>query len=68
MMDNNKLSSENIIKEKYNEISFCLTGRSRRIWSAIEAAQYGYGGISVVSRSTGINRKTIKTGIKELAN
>lgn len=55
-----------IIKSKFGEISFCLNERSRRIWSAVEAKNYGWGGISAVYAITGIDHKTIRAGIKEL--
>lgn len=54
------------IREKYKEISFCLNERSRRIWAAIEAKGYGWGGVSAVSEATGIAHKTIRKGSMEL--
>ena len=43
-----------------------MTERSRRIWAATEAQALGRGGVSAVSRATGINRNTIMKGLKEL--
>lgn len=60
------LKIEQIIKEKYNKISFCLNERSRRIWVATEADSYGRGGITAVCNATGISRTTIKQGLLEL--
>lgn len=57
---------ELIIKEKFDNLSPCLNERSRRIWAATEAKSYGWGGISAVSRATGIDHKTIRTGLIEL--
>lgn len=57
---------EQIIKEKYNKISFCLNERSRRIWAATEADSCGRGGITAVCNATGISRTTIKQGLVEL--
>ena len=36
--------------------------------AATEARHIGYGGVSVVSRATGLSRKTIRDGVHELAN
>lgn len=60
------LKTEQIIKEKYNKISFCLNERSRRIWAATEADSYGWGGITAVNNATGISKTTIRTGLLEL--
>jgi len=43
-----------------------MTERSKRIWAATEAFALGRGGISAVSRATGIHRNTIARGIGEL--
>ncbi len=54
-------------KTDFEAISFYLNERSRRIWAAIEAKNYGWGGVSLVSQATGIDRKTIRKGLLELA-
>jgi hypothetical protein len=41
--------------------------RLRREWAANEAQSFGRGGISCVSRATGLSRNTIRRGIKEAA-
>jgi CHAD domain-containing protein len=43
-----------------------LNERARRLFVASEALAYGYGGISAVSRATGVARRTIRVGIAEL--
>jgi hypothetical protein len=43
-----------------------LNERSRRMLAAAEAAQIGYGGVSLVSRACGLSRVTIMKGIREL--
>ena len=45
-----------------------MTERSRRIWAATEAHALGRGGVSAVSRATGINRNTIMRGLTELSS
>ena len=44
-----------------------LNERSRRMVAAAEAAQLGYGGVSMVSRACGLSRVTITKGISELS-
>lgn len=60
------LNAEQIIREKYKALSKYLNEKSRRIWAATEAKSYGRGGISLVSRATGLRYKTIKRGFIEL--
>ncbi len=43
-----------------------LNEKQRRLYLATEAEAIGYGGVSQVSRATGISRVTITQGIKEL--
>ena len=40
--------------------------RMRRLFAAAESLTIGYGGVSVVSRATGVSRRAIDAGIKEL--
>ena len=54
------------ISKKYERLSEYLNERAKRLWCANEAISIGWGGIEIVSNSTGISRKTISYGIKEL--
>lgn len=56
------------IETKYEQISFCLNERTRRIWAATEAKSFGWGGVSAVNKATGIDHKTIRKGLEELEN
>ena len=56
------------IEKRFRTISPFLDEKRRRVWAATEAGHIGYGGVSVVSRATGLTRKTIRKGIEELAN
>ena len=54
------------IKRKYEAVSSCLNEKGHRLWAAAEALSYDYGGISLVSKATGLSRTTIHQGIKEI--
>lgn len=54
------------VKKKYDDLSFCLNERARRLWAAAEAKSYGRGGITLVSKATGLSKNTICKGVKEL--
>ncbi len=56
------------IQMKYEQISFCLNERGRRLWAAAEAKGLGRGGIALLVKATGISKKTIRKGIQELEN
>ncbi len=51
------------IQDKYERLSPYLNEKTRRIWAAIEAQSLGWGGISQVSRATGMSRTTIHAAI-----
>src|SRR3990167_2205443 len=55
-----------VIKRKMSSLLPLLTERQRRSAAASEARFLGYGGISLISRVTGISRKTIYRGVCEL--
>jgi transposase len=60
------MKEEAAIKRRFDLVSGELTERSRRLVAASEAVAIGWGGISAVSRATGLSRKAISHGIKEL--
>lgn len=60
------MDREQYLHKTYDRIADLLSEQSRRLWAASEALSFGYGGISAVSRATGLSRQTIHTGIKEL--
>jgi len=43
-----------------------LNERGRRLFPAAEARVYGLGGVSIVSRITGVARSTIARGLEEM--
>ena len=54
------------ITQRYAQVRGSLNERARRLFVASEAMAHGYGGISVVSRATGVARRTIGVGLAEL--
>lgn len=56
------------VEIKYQQLSFCLNEKSKRLWAATEADSIGRGGINIVHKATGIDFKTIRKGVKELAS
>jgi hypothetical protein len=55
------------IKIKYERLEPFLNERSHRIWCATEASVIGHGGVTAVHLATGVTRKTIHKGLKELS-
>jgi len=55
------------IRQKYASLSSAMNERMRRQWGASEARSLGWGGVTAVAAATGLTRKTIHKGIRELA-
>lgn len=62
------MTTTEVIKNKYNALKNLLDERNRRMWAASEASAIGRGGISIVSKATGLSRTTITAAIKELGD
>jgi transposase len=60
------LNVEAELRGKYEAMFVSLNAAGRRRWAATEALALGRGGISVVSRATGLCRTTIYAGIAAL--
>ena len=54
------------IRVKFDRVKDSLDERTRRLWAANEAAALGHGGVAAVARATGVARRTIGSGLKEL--
>jgi hypothetical protein len=63
-----KASTIQELRRKYRSLSGILDERQRRVWAATEAEAIGFGGPSWVSQATGISRRTIYAGLRELRN
>jgi transposase len=62
-----RASIDAAIRQRFVDLGALLNERERRWWAAVEAKSLGYGGISAVARITGISRRTIPAGLKELS-
>src|SRR5258708_4110065 len=60
------MKEEAAIKRRVEQVAGKLNERARRLVAASEAMALGWGGISAVSRATGLSRKAISHGIQEL--
>jgi len=54
------------LKDKLSRMWPHLNERARRMVAASEAAQLGYGGVTLVSHACGLSRVTINKGLREL--
>jgi len=54
------------IARRFKLIEGHLDERQRRLVAAAEAQAVGVGGISMVARATGVSRRAIRAGLKEL--
>jgi len=57
-----------LISKRHKILSPFLDEKARRLMIATESKVIGHGGIGVVSKSTGVSRTTISTGLRELKN
>ena len=57
---------ESAIRQRFEALAPVLDERGRRRFAAAEAAAAGHGGVSAVTRATGIARSTIGRGLAEL--
>jgi hypothetical protein len=60
------MATEAAIRRKFRALACCLNEHTRRVWAATEASALGYGGISLVARATGISRRAILVGLREV--
>ncbi|MBR8828831.1 MAG: ISAzo13 family transposase [Gomphosphaeria aponina SAG 52.96 = DSM 107014] len=60
------MDNDSKLAEKLNSILPYLNERQKRLLLAAEARSWGYGGVSRVSRISGISRPTIYQGLREL--
>jgi len=54
------------VRRKYLLLDEYLNELTRRLWAATEAISLGYGGIAIVAEATGISRRTIERGLRQI--
>src|ERR1035441_9408594 len=59
---------ESSLRRKFSSVWSLLDERSRRLIAASEALALGYGGVSRIRRASGLSRKAIAKGIREIAD
>ena len=57
---------ETAIRKRFDLLKSKIDEKTRRCVAAAEAASIGFGGISIVSRATGMSRRAIRVGSREL--
>ena len=55
-----------LIRKRFKKLEWAFDERMRRLFTAAEAAALGWGGVSLVSKATGMSRRAIHVGLKEL--
>ncbi len=65
-MDIKRAWSVAAIQEKFEALEPVMDERMRRLWAAAEARAIGRGGISQVCEATGLTKKTVIAGVREL--
>ncbi|MDP2335332.1 MAG: ISAzo13 family transposase, partial [Bacteroidota bacterium] len=60
------MKDTDLISNRHKILSPLLDEKARRLMIAAESKVIGRGGIGIVSKSTGVSRTTISTGLKEL--
>jgi hypothetical protein len=60
-------NDESSLRRKFTSVWSLLDERSRRLMAASEAVSLGYGGISQIRSASGLSRKAIANGIREIA-
>ena len=57
---------EDLVRARWLAMSGVLDERQRRLWAAAEARVFPKNGAAVVARATGLTRRTIRNGAREL--
>lgn len=54
------------LREKFAVLDAVLNERGRRLWAVTEAKALGHGGQTLVAKATGLSRRTMYQGLREL--
>ena len=58
---------EKVLHQQINLLMSLMNPRQRRLFAAFQAQQMGHGGITRMAEITGLDRKTIRKGVKEIS-
>lgn len=56
-----------VLAEKFKAVKSTLNERGIRMWAAAEARSLGHGGIKAAAKASGLSRRTVERGVRELA-
>ena len=59
---------EKVLHQQINLLMSLMNPRQRRLFAAFQAQQMGHGGITRMAEITGLDRKTIRKGVKEITD
>lgn len=62
------METEEAIRIRYENLEWAFDEKLRRLFAANEAKVFGYGGITLAQKATGVARNSIKQGLKELSS
>jgi hypothetical protein len=57
---------ETAVQQRFAALGPLFNERQRRLWAAAEAQLLGYGGVTALAGLTGISRRAIHVGLREL--
>ena len=63
-----RAAQERAVRKRYKEMAPVLDEQSRRRFAALEAQALGRGGVSLMSKITGLARRTIYRGLSDIRN
>ncbi len=58
---------ESVRHEQINLLMSLMNARQRRLFAAFQSQQMGHGGITRMAEITGLDRKTIRRGVREIS-
>ncbi len=61
------VTPSDVLAEKFKAVESTLNERGKRMWAAAEARSLGHGGIKAAAKASGLSRRTVERGVRELA-
>ena len=60
------MEKKEMVRLRFEEVAWALDERLRRLFAATEAKVWGSGGVTAVAKATGVSRRAIHSGLREL--